>query len=154
MSLTTDRIVKTPGFCGGRARIRDHRIPVSTLVEARRLGSSDENLLVDYPGIEQADLNAAWEYAAANTQEIERAIWYNAEPQKGDRRLALIVRGWQLGLTDAEIAEAFQADLAVDLTSAHALYQWRKDYYDKALPDLLQDTLREGLPANGSTLRG
>lgn len=38
-------IQKTPGICGGDACIRKTRIPVWTLVAARRLGASDADLL-------------------------------------------------------------------------------------------------------------
>ena len=45
--LRTDEswIQKTPGKCGGRACIRDTRVPVWSLVVARRLGVSDTALL-------------------------------------------------------------------------------------------------------------
>lgn len=71
-SLAT--IQKTPGVCGGQARIRQTRIPVWTLVSFRQQGASDEELLRNYPGLSQQDLEAAWSYYAENAAEIERII--------------------------------------------------------------------------------
>jgi hypothetical protein len=61
---------------------------VWVLVNYRRLGGPDANLLRDYPSLTPADLDAAWEYAAANPQEIDRAIRENehgeeASPHSG-----------------------------------------------------------------------
>ena len=79
MPAATDRIAKTPGICGGDACIRGHRIPVWVLVGYRRLGQSDADLLRNYPSLNHDDLRAAWEYAAANPEEIDRAIHENEE---------------------------------------------------------------------------
>lgn len=64
MSKTTQTssISKTPGVCGANARIRDTRIPVWTLVSFRQQGASNEELLRNYPGLTQQDLEAAWLY--------------------------------------------------------------------------------------------
>jgi uncharacterized protein (DUF433 family) len=83
MSINIDCISKTPGVCGGDACVRGHRIPVWTLVNYRRLGGSDLELLRDYPSLTPADLHAAWEYAAANPAEIEEAIRQNEEGEEG-----------------------------------------------------------------------
>jgi uncharacterized protein (DUF433 family) len=83
MPATTDRITKTPGVCGGDACLRGHRIPVWVLVGYRRLGKSDASLLSDYPSLTRADLEAAWEYATANAEEIDSAIWENEEGKEG-----------------------------------------------------------------------
>ena len=69
-----DRIQKTPGVCGGDARVRTTRIAVWMLVEGRRAGMSDEQLLRAHPTLTQADLDAAWDYHARDRQEIEEAI--------------------------------------------------------------------------------
>lgn len=84
MSVTIDRITKTPGVCGGDACIRGHRIPVWGLVSYRRLGgSSDAELLRAYPTLTLADLEAAWQYAAAHPDEIDQAIRENEEGEEG-----------------------------------------------------------------------
>jgi uncharacterized protein (DUF433 family) len=83
MSTATDRITKTPGVCGGDACIRGHRIPVWTLVNYRRLGGSDVDLLRDYPELTPADLEASWAYAAAYAEEIDQAIQENESGEEG-----------------------------------------------------------------------
>ncbi|MEG4804585.1 DUF433 domain-containing protein [Microcoleus sp. ARI1-B5] len=72
-------ITKTPGVCGGDACIAKTRIPVWGLVESRRLGITESELLNDYPHISAADLVNAWSYANANLDEIEAAIKKNEE---------------------------------------------------------------------------
>ena len=70
----TNLIQKTLGVCGGNARIRSTRIPVWTLVSFRKQGASDEELLENYPGLNQQDLEAAWSYYGNNPDEIEGII--------------------------------------------------------------------------------
>lgn len=76
MSKPTQKnlIQKTPGVCGGNARIRDTRIPVWTLVSFRQQGADDEELLRNYPGLNQLDLAAAWSYYVQHRQEIDQVI--------------------------------------------------------------------------------
>ncbi|GJD22033.1 hypothetical protein RIVM261_069890 [Rivularia sp. IAM M-261] len=70
-------ITKTPGVCGGEACIAGTRIAVWLLVEARRLGISEAELLQDYPHISAGDLVNAWAYADAYPEEIEAVIHAN-----------------------------------------------------------------------------
>ena len=72
-------IEKTPGVCGGDARIANTRIPVWVLVQARRLGSSEIDLLQNYPTLSANHLANAWAYAASHTEELDRAICENNE---------------------------------------------------------------------------
>ncbi|MDV3002451.1 MAG: hypothetical protein N5P05_004106 (plasmid) [Chroococcopsis gigantea SAG 12.99] len=74
---TWQGIEKTDGVCGGEARIANTRIPVWVLVEASRLGYSEADLLLSYPGITVTDLSNAWSYAQAHSEEIELAIERN-----------------------------------------------------------------------------
>ncbi len=83
MTMTASWISKKPDRCGGDACIRETRIPVWVLVNYRRLGASDADVLRAYPGLTPADLEAAWEYAAANLAEIDRAIRENEEGAAG-----------------------------------------------------------------------
>ncbi|NEP28113.1 DUF433 domain-containing protein [Moorena sp. SIO3I6] len=62
-------IEKNPRICGGEACIANTRIPVWLLVEARRLGYSDGDLLKSYPTVTAADLANAWVYAKAHPDE-------------------------------------------------------------------------------------
>jgi len=59
-------IESTPGVCGGEACIVRTRIPVWLLVQARRLGTSEADLLRNYPSLRAEDLASAWAYARAH----------------------------------------------------------------------------------------
>ncbi len=72
-------ITKIPGIHGGDACIQGHRIPVWVLVGFRNLGFSDAKVLESYPSITQTDLNAAWRYYDANSEEIDDRIRENEE---------------------------------------------------------------------------
>ena len=79
MTTATSWISKKPDRCGGEACIRDTRITVWGLVEYHDLGLSDAEILRAVQGLTDADLEAAWKYAAANADEIDRAIRENDE---------------------------------------------------------------------------
>jgi uncharacterized protein (DUF433 family) len=72
-------IEKTPGVVGGDARVAGTRIPVWALVNFRRLGSNESQILENYPSLTPEDLTNAWVYAEANPDEIEKAILENEE---------------------------------------------------------------------------
>ena len=67
-------IESTPGVCGGEPCIVRTRIPVWVLEQARRLGTSEEELLRSYPTLRAADLANAWAYVRAHEREIEEQI--------------------------------------------------------------------------------
>ena len=71
-------IQKTPGVCGGEACVGETRLAVWMLVEARRAGCTDTEILQDYPGLNAARLANAWAYAASHAEEIEEAITENS----------------------------------------------------------------------------
>ena len=71
-------IQKTPGVCGGEACVGETRLAVWMLVEARRAGCTDTEILQDYPGLNTARLANAWAYAASHAEEIEEAIAENS----------------------------------------------------------------------------
>ncbi|MGB3769233.1 MAG: DUF433 domain-containing protein [Phormidesmis sp.] len=80
LSKLRDRAIqKTPGVCGGEARIRNTRIPVWVLVSLRQQGADNAELLRNYPGLTQADLESAWAYHAQHSDEIEQAIVYTGD---------------------------------------------------------------------------
>jgi uncharacterized protein (DUF433 family) len=133
MTATTpaiDRIQKTPGVCGGRARIANHRIPVWLIVLHRKFGRSDEEVLHSYPTLNQLDIDAAWEYYRLYSLEIERDIWFNdtvANVAEGETIPAsVIVKGMLLGLSDQAICEAFDPPLTLEAV-ANAWNQYRAD---------------------------
>ena len=70
-------IHKTPGICGGAARIRDTRIPVWTIVAYQQEGAPDSELLYNYPGLTLQDIQAVANYYELNRDEIDRAIAEN-----------------------------------------------------------------------------
>lgn len=72
-------IESAPGVCGGAARIVGTRIPVWGLVEAKRLGTSEADLLRWYPTLRAEDLANAWAYFRAHREEIEQQIRQNEE---------------------------------------------------------------------------
>jgi uncharacterized protein (DUF433 family) len=71
---TLPGIEKTPDIHGGDACIVRTRIPVWTLEAYRRLGWTDEQILVNFPTLRSADLVLAWFYVDANLTEIEQAL--------------------------------------------------------------------------------
>jgi uncharacterized protein (DUF433 family) len=83
MPTTASWISKKADRCGGDACVRDSRITVWGLVSYRRLGLSDADILRAVQGLTPADLEAAWEYAAKNAEEIDQAIRDNEEGEEG-----------------------------------------------------------------------
>ena len=67
--MTFDRITFDPAIMGGRACIRDMRIPVSVIVGQLAHGGTTGEVLRDYPDLEKADVQQALEYAAWLAQE-------------------------------------------------------------------------------------
>jgi len=70
--MTTDpsllsRITQTPGQCGGRPCIRGLRIRVSDILEMLACGVSAEEILGDFPDLEQDDIRACLLFAARRT---------------------------------------------------------------------------------------
>lgn len=67
-------ISHTPGVCGGRACIRNTRIPVWSIVEAKQLGASDIELLQSFQGLTAEDITNAMRYYRDHKGEIESDI--------------------------------------------------------------------------------
>jgi len=70
-------IERTPGVVGGEPCIVDSRIPVWVLVQYRKLGASETDLLQMYPTLHAEDLANAWAYYRAHQNEIEQQIQEN-----------------------------------------------------------------------------
>lgn len=70
-------IESTPGVAGGDPCIVRTRIPVWLLVQARKLGASEADLLRSYPTLTAEDLTNAWAYYRAHKEEIEAQIVEN-----------------------------------------------------------------------------
>ena len=63
--------------CGGEPCVVRTRIPVWLLEQARRLGSTDQELLAAYPTLRAEDLVNARAYARSHMAEIEAQILDN-----------------------------------------------------------------------------
>ena len=72
-------VQKTPGVCGGRACIRNTRITVWGLVNSRRLGMADDQILRNIMGLTPEDMQAAWDYYREHPAEIDEDIRENEE---------------------------------------------------------------------------
>ena len=70
-------IESRPDVCGGEPCIVRTRIPVWLLVQARRLGTSEAELLRAYPSLRAGDLANAWAYHRTHPDDIERQIREN-----------------------------------------------------------------------------
>ncbi len=66
-----------PNVCGGESCIVRSRLPVWLLEQARRLGTSEVELLQAYPTLHAQDLANAWNYVRAHPEEIARQIQDN-----------------------------------------------------------------------------
>ena len=64
MSDLLDRITVNPNICGGRPCIRGTRVRVKDILEMLAAGMSREDILRDYPYLEEEDVAAALQYAA------------------------------------------------------------------------------------------
>ncbi len=72
-------IESVPGVCGGEPCVVRTRIPVWLLEQARRLGSSEADLLQSYPTLRAQDLANAWNYVRSHRDEIDQHIRNNEE---------------------------------------------------------------------------
>jgi type III restriction enzyme len=77
LKTTSSWIQKTPGVCGGRACVRNTRITVWGLVNSRRQGAADDQILRNIVGLTPEDLQEAWRYYAENAAEIDEDIREN-----------------------------------------------------------------------------
>ncbi len=77
VKTTTSWIQKTPGVCGGRACVRNTRITVWGLVNSRRLGATEEQIMKNIVGVTPEDLLAAWDYYRKHPAEIDADIREN-----------------------------------------------------------------------------
>lgn len=79
LSNEFEGIEKTEGVCGGAARIRQTRIPVWSLENARRIGVTEVELLQNFPSLTAQNLANAWAYVLSHRAEIEREIAENED---------------------------------------------------------------------------
>jgi uncharacterized protein (DUF433 family) len=126
----TSFIEKTPGVCGGDARVRNTRIPVWLLVVARKWGRTEEELLADYPTLTAADLDAVWDYYRENPLGVEQTIWkadIAANVPDGCPPPAwVLVAGLLVGLLAEEVRNQFDPPVSGEALEA-AWQEYRAD---------------------------
>jgi uncharacterized protein (DUF433 family) len=61
------RITARPDQCGGRPSIRGLRVYVKDILDLLAAGAGREEILGDFPYLEAADITAALEFAARET---------------------------------------------------------------------------------------
>jgi uncharacterized protein (DUF433 family) len=62
-----ERITVNPGQCGGRPCIRGMRIRVKDILDMLAAGVKEQEILKDFPYLEREDIQAALEFAAAQS---------------------------------------------------------------------------------------
>lgn len=72
-------IESNPGVCGSEPCVVRTRIPVWVLVQGRRLGASEADLLHCYPSLRAEDLTNAWAYYRSHSLEIDQQVRENEE---------------------------------------------------------------------------
>ena len=81
--VTTERITKTPGACGGRTCIAGHRVRVMDIVIWREvMGRSADEIVSQFPTLTLGDVHAALAYYYDHTGEIQAEI--QQERQQGE----------------------------------------------------------------------
>jgi uncharacterized protein (DUF433 family) len=64
-----ERIVIDPNICHGQACIKGTRIPVHQIIAMLANGDTIEELLQEYPSLQQEDILACLDYAASLAEE-------------------------------------------------------------------------------------
>jgi uncharacterized protein (DUF433 family) len=72
-------IVKTPGVCGGAARLKGRRVPVWLLEAWHRDGVDLAGILEFLPDLTTPEVEAALQYAQTHAEEIDHEIELNEE---------------------------------------------------------------------------
>ncbi|MBI3681774.1 MAG: DUF433 domain-containing protein [Acidobacteria bacterium] len=94
-----ERIVKTPGTSGGRARIAGHRVRVQDIVIwYEHQGMTPDEIVSDIPSITLADVHSALAYYFEHVQEIQ-------EEMRADRVYAEEFRRNHPSMLDAKLGQ-------------------------------------------------
>ena len=92
----TVQIVKDPGVRGGNARIEGSRICVLDVAYAHKAGLTPEQIQVNYPDLDLAQIYAALSCYRRNTEEIEAQMQRDREWERGfERRKAQAIAARQ-----------------------------------------------------------
>jgi uncharacterized protein (DUF433 family) len=74
MAQILDRITIDPGVCGGRPTIRGSRMRVQDVLNLLAAGATREEILEDYPYLEDEDISAALDYAARAVDRLSEIL--------------------------------------------------------------------------------
>lgn len=66
MNFVAERITVDDGICNGKPTIRGKRITVQTILEFLSAGDSKEEILKQYPTLEQEDIGACLKFEHQN----------------------------------------------------------------------------------------
>lgn len=66
--MSVERIMADPARMGGAATIRNTRVTVAAVLGQLAAGQTIEQILIDYPYLEHADVVAALEFATLSLQ--------------------------------------------------------------------------------------
>ena len=98
-SAHNERIVKTPGTCGGRARIAGHRVRVQDIVIwYEHQGMTPDEIVSHIPSITLADVHSALAYYFDHVKEIQ-------EEMRADRVYAEEFRRNYPSMLDAKLGQ-------------------------------------------------
>jgi uncharacterized protein (DUF433 family) len=64
------RITIRKGLCGGRPTIRGLRVRVQDILDLLAAGASRQEIIEDYPYLEDGDITAALQYAARSLDHV------------------------------------------------------------------------------------
>jgi uncharacterized protein (DUF433 family) len=125
-SISGNRLA--PRRNGGEPCIVRTRIPIWLLEQARRLGSSEQELLAAYPSLRAEDLVNAWAWGRAHTAEIEAHIreneaawWPSSIPTKTSLRGLLRNSGASATMCSPRLTPQEQTRPYRTLTFSHSL---------------------------------
>ena len=88
-ALACPHVETNPGVRGGEPVIEGTRIPVATLVRSHQLGMDFDEILLQYPVINPAQLHAAFVYYFDHRAEIESLLREADAPPPGATVLEL-----------------------------------------------------------------
>jgi len=99
MGTAADRITKTPGVCGGKARIAGHRVRVLDVVAwSEHEGMTPDEIVSHVPSITLADVHASLAYYFDHIEEIQ-------EEMRAERALANAARGNSPSLIETKLRQ-------------------------------------------------
>ncbi|WP_072620830.1 DUF433 domain-containing protein [Spirulina major] len=83
-SFIRQAIQKTPGVCGGHARIRNTRIPVWTIISLQKQGADAQEILTNFPSLTPFDILITQSYYDQNQTEIDDLlVAYHHDDESG-----------------------------------------------------------------------